>query len=320
MSDEQNGTSVSVEERAQSREELIHLLLESEVWAGLDALTSHLSISEDERSKEEAGVLVRHLLSSLSKTKSDSANARLRFLVGQIYHRILGDANLAVSNYRLAVQADPNLAEAFRAGGDLYLEHERYKAVYQLRTLEHAVVSSPERMTEILIELIELAETALDDPIAAYRWAMKLDMLHDGHTVSAETMSRLESIAGESAVRYSAAIDESKTLRDRKARAEYLLTCAQEWHQKDANDPWIIELLREVIRQDGRNEPAPTLLERVLNESELWLQLGQYLSKRLQRTPRKSEKIELLKRLADLAVNHLADAEQACQWYRQILK
>ena len=58
MSDEQKSTSVSVEERAQSREELIHLLLESEDWAGLDAMTSHLANSEDERSQEEAGVLV----------------------------------------------------------------------------------------------------------------------------------------------------------------------------------------------------------------------------------------------------------------------
>jgi golgin subfamily B member 1 len=320
MSDEQNSTSVSVEERAQSREELIHLLLEGEDWAGLDAMTSHLSNLDDERSQEEAAVLVRHLLASLSKAKSDSAKARLRFLVGQIYHRILNDANLAVSNYRLAVQYDPNLADAFRAGADLYFEHGRLKAVYQLRSLEHSAVTSPERMTELLVELIGLAGSALDDPIAAYRWAMKLDTLHDGHEVARETMTRLEAVAGESAVRYSAAIDESKTLRDRKARAQFLLGCARDWHDKNAKDPWIIELLGEVVRQDGRNEEAHGLLEHILNERELWLELGQYLSKRLQRTPRKSDKIELLKRLAALAVSHLADADQACQWYRHILR
>ncbi|MGB0648071.1 MAG: hypothetical protein ACPGQS_12890, partial [Bradymonadia bacterium] len=88
MSDDQMGTSVSVEERAQSREELIHLLIESEDWAGLDAMTSHLSNADDERSKDEAVVLVRHLLASLKKAKSDASRARLRFLVGQIYHRI----------------------------------------------------------------------------------------------------------------------------------------------------------------------------------------------------------------------------------------
>ena len=65
-------------------------------------MTSHLSNSQDERAKEEAGALAIQLLSNVSTTRSESTKARLRLLVGQIYHRILHDPNLAISNYRLA--------------------------------------------------------------------------------------------------------------------------------------------------------------------------------------------------------------------------
>ena len=217
-------------------------------------------------------------------------------------------------------QADPSFAEALRAGGDLYREHQRLKAVYQLRTLEAGVVTTPDRLAALYAELIELAETELNDAIAAYRWAMKLSALQGEHVDLRATMQRLEESGGESAVRYAAAIDESKRLRDRRARAEYLVACAETWHGKNPQDPWIIEILNEVIRQDTRNEAAHQLLESVLNDGERWLELGQYLTARLNKTPRKSDKIELLKRLASLTVDHIGDAEQAAHWYRSILK
>ena len=149
---------------------------------------------------------------------------------------------------------------------------------------------------------------------------MKLDGLSGGVPAARETMSRLEGVAGASAVRYGAALDEAKSIRDRRGRAEFLMEHAREWHASSSSDPWIVEVLREVLRQDARNVDAHDLLEQVLTENELWLELGQYLSKRLQKTPRKSDKIELLKRLAALTVEHVGDAEQAVYWYRQILK
>ena len=70
MSDDQTGTSAEGEDRAQSREELIHLLVENEDWAGLDAMTTHLSNAEEESSSDEAGALAIQLLSSISEAQN----------------------------------------------------------------------------------------------------------------------------------------------------------------------------------------------------------------------------------------------------------
>ena len=78
MSDDQIGTSAGAEDRAQSREELIQLLVKNEDWAGLDAMTTHLSASDEDGTHDQASALALQLLASLTAAKTDAARARLR--------------------------------------------------------------------------------------------------------------------------------------------------------------------------------------------------------------------------------------------------
>ena len=217
------------------------------------------------------------------------------------------------SNFRLNLRA-------LRAAGDLYAEHERPRAVYQLRTLEAGVVNSPDRLSTIYAELADLAMVEFNDNVAAYRWAVKLNKLLPGDEKAQNILSELEAEGGESVVRYDATIEEGRGIRDRRARAQFLADTADSWYATAPDDPWLVELLFEVLRHDARQERAHELLTEIYRTGERWLELSQYLSMRLSKTPRKDDRITLMRRLAHLAQTHLGDSEQALDWYRQLLK
>lgn len=220
-----------------------------------------------------------------------------------------------------------SLAEAYRLSeADVALETELERLAAALDAhaelaalMDDVVAYAPDRAVEIHLKVADIAHRRLDDPpraIAGYRRVLELE---GDNARALDALEALYELTGEHADLVEILERKAALSDDGDERKLYLYRVAELQESALADPSAAIETLRRVLVEDERDELALENLERLLEASERWPELGALYEHRIGITEDRVARAEVEYRLARLAAARLGDGPRALDIYRGIL-
>lgn len=295
-------------------------LVEVQDWPGLAALTAERAARVSPEEAHELWVrLVQGLEGMLDEVAPEVASAILVVTAGVAEERLtLRDD--AIMRYQAAYQRNPSNVEALRLARALYERDEKWELVVQLYQFEAAALAEPSETATVYLDMAGVLVDRLDrtaDALVCVRQARKLDPEHAG---LARYVDLLESASSTQLAQIDALVEEARAARDARKKAALLTQAARALFEVDGADDRIVEILREALDADARNDDARVLIEHFYETNGQWADLVTWLEERAKATARKSDRQTILQRLAVIAHEALNDPERAVAWHREVLQ
>ena len=304
-------------------------LLDAGDWLGIAEVADVRAAALDEDAATSMWVeLVEHLEARSESLENAGDLARLAHVSGVILEQRLGELEHALLRYQRAFELDTTLKEPLAAARDIYRRAEEWESVVHLYNIELENTGDVEHRIDLLFELAELC-TALEATADALTCVQLALAEAPDDPRAAPYLALLESVEVEpqgggdlDEVRNAveALLNEAAKTRDGRKRTVLRLDAAERWIEAAADDEAIEELLESVLKGEPRNQRARELLQRYYEANDRWSDLVAFIEQLVLVTPRKSDKLELYARLAEVAREQLEDYERAANWQREVLK
>jgi tetratricopeptide (TPR) repeat protein len=296
-------------------------LLQDEDWEGLVALTGEVASRAEESGAREAWLrLATGLEEHANAVDSTETASRIHTVIGRVLGKNLSMAEDAMRFFQHAFQLDPSNIEALDAAREIYSAREDWDLVAHLYTLQADAATAPEVKGDIYWKLAALAQGRMQSAAQAFKWATAALELAPDDARAGDFAHLLDESARNRQARFDALMEEIRSIRDPRQRSALMIEQANLWFDESPSDLWVEELLRNVLKRDPRNETAKNLLDEYYETNGRWEELVRYLVDRVQKTPRKSDRLALFQRLAEIAQFNLEDQGSAVDWHREVLK
>ncbi len=296
-------------------------LLEAGDWPGLVALTAEQAERLDAEQAQELWLrLAQGLEVAAAEIDDPAVRSQISLTIGQVAEQRLGAIEDAMRYYQGAFQLDSTNFEALDAARAIYVERENWDLVLQLYKLQADAVSDPHDKAGIYLTMAELCDQQLQQPAQVLKWAGRALEIAEDHPDAEQYRALVEEVGRDRKARYDALLEEAKSIRDPRQRVATMLERAAQWSDESPDDPYVEQVFQDVLAQDPRNETARQLLFEYYETNERWAELVEYLEDRAKKTARKTDRLVIYQRLAEIAQIVLGDAEQAVRWHREVLK
>lgn len=296
-------------------------LLEAGDWPGLVALTAEQA---DRLDPEQAELLWIRLANGLEEAAAGIGDTAVRsqvyLTIGQVAEQRLGAVEDAMRYYQGAFQLDSSNFEALEAARAIYVERENWDLVLQLYKLQADAVEDDYERAGIYLTMAELCDRQLQQPAQVLKWAGRALEIAPDHPDAERYKDTVDEVGRDRKARYEALLEEAKGIRDPRQRVATMLERAALWSDESPDDPYVEQVFKDVLAQDPRNDTARQLLYEYYETNERWAELIEYLEDRAKATARKSDRLAIYQRLAEIAQLVLGDAEGAVRWHREVLK
>lgn len=296
-------------------------LLEAGDWHGLVALTAEQAERLGDGDATQLWVRLATGLDEQVASIADPAIAsQVYLIIGRIAEQRLGLPEDAMNFYREAFKRDFSNFEALEAARALFIEAEDWEQVLLLYKLQADALEDDTEKAGVYLTMADLCERKLGQQAQALKWAGRALEIAPDHPELEAYKAVLDEMGGDRRARYDALVEEAGAVRDPRQRNAMLLERAALWFDESPDDPFVEQVLRDVIEQNPRDDTARQLLYEFYETNERWTDLVAYLEERANATARKSDRLEIYQRLAEIAQHELRDAEQAVEWHREVLK
>ncbi|MCB9541773.1 MAG: tetratricopeptide repeat protein [Myxococcales bacterium] len=296
-------------------------LLEAGDWQGLVALTAEQA---GRLAPEDAAQLWVRLATGLEEQataiRDPAVASQVHLIIGQIAEQRLGMTDDAMRYYQEAFKLDSSNFEALEAARAIYVERENWDLVLQLYKLQADAVEDDYERAGIYLTMADLCERKLGQRARVLKWAARALEIAPEHPEAEIYRDVLDEVGRDRQARYDALVEESQAVRDPRQRTAMMLERAALWFDESPDDPFVEQVLRDVLEQDPRNDTTRQLLYEYYETNERWSDLVAYLEERANATARKSDRLEIYQRLAEIAQHELRDPAQAVNWHREVLK
>ena len=274
--------------------------------------------SEDAR-VERWTTLLSDLEAHSSVLPDIAAHARMDLTVGQVLEHQLHLSEEALEFYLAAQRGGPNLADAFAGARRIFMQQGHYGAAIEMGAIEVGLAEEGHPGLGALLEqLAEVCDGKLGQGTQAYRWASRALKLSSRISMS-EIIERRASDGKGLMAEFDAFSRMSKPFeigaRDQQSYWKLPVPGLMQIH-----NPWVEDALQLILLKDPRNEQARDLLDEFYEHGKRWVELVNYLVKRAKATPRKSSRLEIYKRLAEVTHFGQGDEDASVQWHREVLK
>ncbi|MEE2645161.1 MAG: hypothetical protein VYD19_09535, partial [Myxococcota bacterium] len=295
-------------------------LIDAQDWMGLIQLTRDL-IAHVGR-PEEKQALWRRLTHRFQEAAGDHQGAiasDLYFLCGRIWAKELGREDLAMQCYLEAFERDGENQNALGAAQKLYRAQGDWTSLLRLYALELELLPSADEKAARFLEMAEISIAQLGQEEDAVRCVKEALKLVPGHQDAERFRELIERVDGNQQGRFEELIGEAERAKNPRVKARKLFEAAELRLQLEPQDEQLEGILEEILRLEPRNENARQLLQEFYELNERWAALIAFLSERLEKTPRRSDKLEILKRLAYITENAVDSESDSARWHREIL-
>jgi tetratricopeptide (TPR) repeat protein len=296
-------------------EALDHLFARLSRWNDLaDNLQVRLESSSDP--EEQTALMLR--LAQLREDKMAQVEAAVE-IYRQVLERdasneaALGALERLVQQPAHAVMVAQILEPVYREGG----AYEKLVGVHEIQ-----VQYAPEaaRKVELLHQVAELHETALDNPGMAFQTlarALTEDPGHEETVAGLERLARVQNAFQDLAVVYEARIESAPTPELKLALHQRAATVHEEALQ---NAPGAIEHYRQMLEIDARNLDAVSALERLYQLSEQYENLAAVYLKKAELLENPDESKAYLFRASEIYEQVLERPQDAVGVFRKVLE
>ncbi|MCC6747689.1 MAG: tetratricopeptide repeat protein [Deltaproteobacteria bacterium] len=260
----------------------------------------------------------------------------LKFRVGQLWERELGDLTRAVETYRevlhLLPTHDPTLAalDAIAHGKDepvlaaqvlepVYEQSLEWEKLIDLYEVMVRHVEDPFRKLELLHRIAELYELRVEDSrraFEAYGRALTEDSTDEQALMNLERLA--DEIKGweDLAKLYEVELEK---LIDPMRQVEMGLRVARVYEEELKRAPEAIRHYKRVLEVDVENRAAILALDRLYGDGEQWAELAEILRREIRMADTDDQVIDLQFRLGALYQERLGDLTSSIECYREIL-
>ncbi len=282
----------------------------------------------------KTGELVAKLREVVEATQDDTMRRDLLVIVAELEEKRMGRAGEAEKVYARILAAEPLHAGAFRALTRLYRDGQRWPELRALLdTRQLAELDQRERL-DLLAQVAELDESALNDAdhaLGAYEKMLELDPADlrahralDRHYAARERWADLEELLGTRVGFASDAEVSELEFRRAELRASHLgdvsgaLDLLVQIVKAAPNHEGARRLLEKLVAIPEQRQRVAAILEPVYQASSAWARLVAILE--VQREPLAGRAASaMLARIADLQENRLQAKQAALATWRQVL-
>jgi len=265
-------------------------LLEAGDWHGLVELTAEQATRLGDEDATQLWVRLATGLDEQVGVISDPAIAsQVYLIIGRIAEQRLGLPEDAMGYYREAFKLDFSNFEALEAARAIYIEAEDWDHVLQLYKLQADALEDDDEKAGIYLTMADLCERKLSQRAQALKWAARAMELSPEHPELEQYKDVLDEVGGDRQARYEALVEEAGAVRDPRQRNAMLLERAALWFDESPDDPFVEQVLRDVIEQNPRDDTARQLLYEFYETNERWSDLVAYLEERANATARSTQ-------------------------------
>ncbi|MHB8874318.1 MAG: tetratricopeptide repeat protein, partial [Myxococcaceae bacterium] len=249
---------------------------------------------------------------------TDAAAVCLR--LGWLLDQKLSEADRAVEFYEKARQLDPAAAEkALPALDRLYNQLDKPPELAVVLEALSAATADPQEKAGLLFRLGQLAQERLDSPDRAASAYEKILEIDPKHLAAARLLEQLYEAAGTHDKLY-AILKLQRELVQGPERDRILTKMAQVSAEGLSDVGHSIEIYRELLQKNPRNEQATVALEGLLEKGGRYDELRELLQARLAHTIDPRELVRLNDRLGRVLYGMLKRPEEAIPCFKAALE
>ncbi|MBU0553488.1 tetratricopeptide repeat protein [Myxococcota bacterium] len=306
---------------AEALAQLEAALARAEDWDGLVSLTAERVKALSDEDRELAWETLTERLGEHVEDLEPPQRSQLAFVIGQIWEARLGQTEEAMKNYQFAFQVDPSNLKALRAARAIYVAVGQWRFVLRLCSLELNQVKEEAAQAEIYFTMADVCLNHLDSPEDAVRCVQQAKaIVADDDPRLAPFSALLQEAYQAHEARYQELLDGVEKARDPRQKANLLVEAANVWAEVNVADERIRADLKQALELNPRSENARVLLEHVLEVSGQWDELVENLKGRLENTARKSDRLAIFQRLAQIIEQQAEDPSEAIEYHREVLE
>ncbi len=175
-----------------------------------------------------------------------------------------------------------------------------------------------ELLADLMIERAQLCVSELLDDAAAVSAYQRVLALRPGDEVAAEAIDQLAMERDNWPKFVDKNLAEAEASTDRSLTTHMFLSAAEYYGRYQPDAPEFERYLRQALEVEPQNHKAALLLERVLRRAERWQEAIEFLEERAD-SGGKSERVQALLGVAEIAKEQLDDPERAAACMKKVL-
>jgi len=234
--------------------------------------------------------------------------------IGAIWRDRLNDDRKAIAAYERVLELDPTQLDALQALAALYATTNEPEKLIAIDERLLALTAEPEERERLVLQIAEVAEQRMHQPALAFDWLRRYHI----EAPSDAALARLDSFASKHGL-FEELVGVYETLRAQSDLPEDQLAAAQriaEICEVDLNDAArAANVLRDALTADPAGDILLPELERLANVTSDWASLLDVYARVARGRPSVEERVELLRRRADVRENKMGDPAGALDEY-----
>ncbi len=245
-------------------------------------------------------------------------SARALLLSGQLHESELGLDDDALALYLKAYERDSDCEDAILAARALEERRRNWESLGRLIGLQIEHTEDPEARASLWFERAKSDQERGRESEAAQAVQEALKLCPN-HPLAAE-FKPMATLNEADELHFVEICEEAEKAHDPRQKASLLLDAAVFCQAHAPQDVRIRELCEQVLALDARNESARALLVSYLSDNGAFEELTELLVAQAEKAARKSDRLEIYHRLADVADLQMGQPVQAAQWHRKVLE
>jgi tetratricopeptide (TPR) repeat protein len=272
--------------------------------------------AEDAKSYDELGAAYEEALPRIAEA-ADAASVCLK--LGQLFEKHVGEPEKAVVAYEKARSLDPAVApRALAALELLYTQAEQWAELVQCLDELAKLAADPAQKAALLFRLGQVAQEKLQASERAGEAFEQVIDLDKSHLAAARALEQLYEASGDHQKLYGV-LKREVELAQGAERERLLAKMAKVSAEGLADVSQSIDLYKELLAKNPRNEQAFQSLEQALAQAERYDELKVLIQTRLNATLDPRELVRLNTRLGTILFTMLKKPEEAVAPFRAAL-
>ncbi len=260
------------------------------------------------------------VLEQLVEGAPDSTRLQSLHRLGEIYARHLGQSQRAIEKQKAALAIDGAFAPALRALEELHERGEAWPQLLEMYRAEAEAAVLPEKQSDALIRMAEVAEQRLGDTAGAINSYQAALAITPGAPKAFKALVRLfrqDKEFGRLAELYRR---EAERVEDSETKRTYLFKLGR-LEEDDLDSPQhAVATYRQILALEPNNTEAIHAVQRAAERAEMWPELAEALQAEAATRRDTPSLLPLWHRLGEVFEKHIEDLAVALSWYRKVLQ